>query len=295
MKLLPSRRTSCIHHSTTHEFTVSLHAEPHTYRFRATAASRRWNGYRNKSQHRKLTTEKEILPPFPRGLEPATFRSRFQRSTTELSPLTITTAVVSIAPYLTNKCDHTTLYKIKKNVRKNNILGRKMVLKTNSFLLVVFPHGVMMSVFLPGCHAAGTSPQMLCYLLCCRYFPSPGCYAVGPPPPRVLCCWYSPLPPPPPRVLCCLCPPPGVMPLVSPPHPGVVLSVFPPHHPPQGCYAVSISPRVLCCWYTPPPPHQCYAVGIPPPPQPVLCCWYPPPPHLPGCYAVRYLPWVLCA
>ena len=35
---------------------------------RATAVTRAWNGYRNKSQHRRLTLDKTILPP--------TFRSR---------------------------------------------------------------------------------------------------------------------------------------------------------------------------------------------------------------------------
>ena len=44
---------------------------------RATAAIRGWNGYRNKSQHRKLTLEKKILP---QGFEPATFQSRVRRS-----------------------------------------------------------------------------------------------------------------------------------------------------------------------------------------------------------------------
>ena len=33
-----------------------------------------WNEYRNKSQHRKLTHEKKILPPLLQGLEPATVR-----------------------------------------------------------------------------------------------------------------------------------------------------------------------------------------------------------------------------
>ena len=32
---------------------------------RATAVTRGWNGYRNKSQHRKLTLERKILPPLP--------------------------------------------------------------------------------------------------------------------------------------------------------------------------------------------------------------------------------------
>ena len=33
---------------------------------RATAVTRGWNGYQNKSQHRKLTLEKKILPPLCR-------------------------------------------------------------------------------------------------------------------------------------------------------------------------------------------------------------------------------------
>ena len=46
---------------------------------RATAVTRGWKGYRNKSQLRKLTLEKKILPPFLQGFEPGTFRSRFRR------------------------------------------------------------------------------------------------------------------------------------------------------------------------------------------------------------------------
>ena len=46
----------------------------------ATAITRGWNWYRNKSQHRKLIPEKSILPPFLPGLEPGTFRSRVRRS-----------------------------------------------------------------------------------------------------------------------------------------------------------------------------------------------------------------------
>ena len=46
----------------------------------ATVVTRGWNGYRNKSQHRKLTMEKKILPPFQQGFEPATFQSRVRRS-----------------------------------------------------------------------------------------------------------------------------------------------------------------------------------------------------------------------
>ena len=53
---------------------------------RATVVTRGWNGYRNKSQHRKSTLEKKILPPFQQGFEPATFQSRVRALTTELSP-----------------------------------------------------------------------------------------------------------------------------------------------------------------------------------------------------------------
>ena len=37
--------------------------------------TRGWNGYRNKSQHIKLTLEKKILLPLLQGFEPATFQS----------------------------------------------------------------------------------------------------------------------------------------------------------------------------------------------------------------------------
>ena len=55
---------------------------------RATAVTRGWNGYRNRSQHRKLTLEKKILPLFQQGFEPATFQSESGALTTELSPPT---------------------------------------------------------------------------------------------------------------------------------------------------------------------------------------------------------------
>ena len=42
----------------------------------ATAVTQGWNGYRNKSQHRKLTLEKKILLPLQQGFEPETLRSR---------------------------------------------------------------------------------------------------------------------------------------------------------------------------------------------------------------------------
>ena len=46
----------------------------------ATAVTRGWNGYRNKSQHRKSALEKKILLPLQFGFEPATFQSRVRRS-----------------------------------------------------------------------------------------------------------------------------------------------------------------------------------------------------------------------
>ena len=40
---------------------------------RATAVTQGWNGYRNKSQHRKLTLKKKILLLLQQGFKPATF------------------------------------------------------------------------------------------------------------------------------------------------------------------------------------------------------------------------------
>ena len=42
----------------------------------ATVVTQGWNRYWNKSQHRKLTLEKKILPPLLQGFEPTTFQSR---------------------------------------------------------------------------------------------------------------------------------------------------------------------------------------------------------------------------
>ena len=39
----------------------------------ATVVTQRWNGYQNKSPHRKLTLEKKILLPLLQGFEPETF------------------------------------------------------------------------------------------------------------------------------------------------------------------------------------------------------------------------------
>ena len=53
----------------------------------AIAVTRGWGGYRNKSQHRKLTLEKKILPPLLWGFEPPTFDHEPGALTTELSLL----------------------------------------------------------------------------------------------------------------------------------------------------------------------------------------------------------------
>ena len=50
------------------------------YLLRATSVTRGRNWYRNKSQHRKLTLQKKILPSLLSRFEPATFWSRVLRS-----------------------------------------------------------------------------------------------------------------------------------------------------------------------------------------------------------------------
>ena len=70
---------------------------------RATAVTRGWNGYRNKSQHRKSTLEKKILPPLQQGFEPATFQSWVWRSNHWAIPVprsSSTAAVLSPSPSL---------------------------------------------------------------------------------------------------------------------------------------------------------------------------------------------------
>ena len=95
MKLLPSGRVLCTpykhapcHFMQSHIRKVyaclAVNCHLHFWQkdrglLRATAVTRGWNGYRNKSQHRKLTMEK-ILPPLLQGFEPATFLSRVRCS-----------------------------------------------------------------------------------------------------------------------------------------------------------------------------------------------------------------------
>ena len=47
---------------------------------RGTVVTRGWNGYWNKSQHRKSAPEKIILPLLQQGFEPATFQSQVRCS-----------------------------------------------------------------------------------------------------------------------------------------------------------------------------------------------------------------------
>ena len=114
MKLLPSRGKFCVHHTTMHHVTSCKatyvrcirELQPATCNrhfwqndrdlLRATAVTRGWNGYRNKSQHRKLTLENKILPPLLQGFEPATFQSRVRRSNHWATPLLINTIKYSL-------------------------------------------------------------------------------------------------------------------------------------------------------------------------------------------------------
>ena len=96
MKLLPSQRVLCTpyNHAPCHfmqshipkvyaclAVTCHLHFwQNDQCLLHATAVTQGWNRYRNKSQHRKLTLEKKILPPLLQGSEPTTFWSWVQRS-----------------------------------------------------------------------------------------------------------------------------------------------------------------------------------------------------------------------
>ena len=78
---------------------------------RATVVTRGWNGYRNKSQHRKSTLEKKILPPFQQGLEPATFQSRVRCSNHWAIPAPRKYTSLCIVLYHTTETDiHTYIY-----------------------------------------------------------------------------------------------------------------------------------------------------------------------------------------
>ena len=93
IKLQPSRRKFCVHHTTMlhvtsckatlrkvyacFAVTCYLHFRQNDRDLsRATAVTRGWNGHQHKRQHRKLTLEKNSLPMLLPGLEPATFQPR---------------------------------------------------------------------------------------------------------------------------------------------------------------------------------------------------------------------------
>ena len=78
---------------------------------RATVVTRGWNGYRNKSQHRKSTLEKKILPPFQQGFEPATFQSRVRRSNHWAIPDPLLAPVVEGCFYSCSSCSKTSKLK----------------------------------------------------------------------------------------------------------------------------------------------------------------------------------------
>ena len=105
MKLLQSQRVLCTlyNHAPCHFMQIhvrKMHAcldvtyHLHFWQndrdlLRATAVTRGWNGHRNKSQHRKLTIEKKILPPLLQGFEPATFQSRVWHSNHRAIPASV--------------------------------------------------------------------------------------------------------------------------------------------------------------------------------------------------------------
>ena len=96
IKLQLSRCTFCVHHTTVHHVTsckatyircmgLAVTCHLHFWQndwdlLRATSVTWGWNGYQNKSQHRKSTMEKKILPLLLQGFKPATFQSQVQCS-----------------------------------------------------------------------------------------------------------------------------------------------------------------------------------------------------------------------
>ena len=96
VKLLPSRRVLCTpynnapcHLKQSHirrvHACLAVTCHLHFWQndrdlLRAIAVTWGWNGYLNKSQHRKFTPEKKIFPPLLQGLEPTTYQSRVRRS-----------------------------------------------------------------------------------------------------------------------------------------------------------------------------------------------------------------------
>ena len=97
MKLLPSQCVLCTpyshapcHFTQSHlrkvrAYNLAVTCHPRFWQndwglLHATVVTQGWNGYQNKSQHRKLTLEKKVLLPLLQGFEPTTFWSWVQRS-----------------------------------------------------------------------------------------------------------------------------------------------------------------------------------------------------------------------
>ena len=99
VELLSSQRMFCVHCTATHHLQchfiwsqicrVRLCLDVTCYLqlwqndsdlLHATAETQRWNGYRNQSQHRKFSLEKNILPLLLPGIKPTTIRPQVQQS-----------------------------------------------------------------------------------------------------------------------------------------------------------------------------------------------------------------------
>ena len=137
---------------------------------RATAVTQGWNGYRNKSQHRKLTLDKKILLPLQQGFEPATFRSRSGALTTELSLLPKADPSIFLFQHtipLLSCCAPTQDNRERNNCRKASveiyILSLQLLTKKSQYNFITFTINLFFSAHLDKscswCHAwAGRAP-----------------------------------------------------------------------------------------------------------------------------------------
>ena len=128
VKLLPSRRMFCVHHTTMWPLSLRCHfIRSHTgqvhvclvitcqlhfwqkdrYLLRATAVKRGWNGYRNKRQHPRVVPGEENSPAGPAGTNPGPCDHESGVLTTELCPrydwcgVTIVSTVLSKDEFVT--------------------------------------------------------------------------------------------------------------------------------------------------------------------------------------------------
>ena len=138
---------------------------------RATVVTRGWNGYRNKSQHRKSTLEKKILPPFQQGFEPATFQSRVRCSNHWAIPAPRATwrwEYPSYASQLRN------LWRIRAQLRAAERRGSRLVVQTSdwtNFWACTLTNRFMLQclalVWFTLSHRLLTHGLMLQLLICC--------------------------------------------------------------------------------------------------------------------------------